>query len=63
MKTKLHRMTWYTVSYGKMVMGLLFYGLFFMVKGLFIFMFGLRSNGYFVTGAPCLNVGYDYKRY
>jgi hypothetical protein len=28
-----------------------------MVKGLFIFMFGLGSNGYFVTGAPYLNGG------
>jgi hypothetical protein len=26
-----------------------------MVKGIFIFMVGLGSNGYLVTNAPCLN--------
>jgi hypothetical protein len=41
-------------------MSLLSYGLFFMVKDLFIFMFGLKSNGYFVTNAPCLNGGHGY---
>jgi hypothetical protein len=34
-----------------------------MVKSLFIFIFGIGSNGCFVTGAPCLNGGYDYGRY
>jgi hypothetical protein len=54
-KTKLHRMTWYTVSCGKTVMGLLLYKLFSMVNGLFIFMFGFGSNDCFMTDAPCLN--------
>jgi hypothetical protein len=34
-----------------------------MVKGLFIFMFGLRSNDCFMTGAPCLNGGHGYGHY
>jgi hypothetical protein len=60
MKTKLHRMTWYTVSCRKTAMGLLLYRLFSMVKGLLIFMFGLGSNGCFVINAPCLNGGHGY---
>jgi hypothetical protein len=31
-----------------------------MVKSLQCVMIGLRSNGYIVTGAPCLNGGHNY---
>jgi hypothetical protein len=34
-----------------------------MVKCLFTFMFGLESNGCFVTGVPCLNWSHGYKHY
>jgi hypothetical protein len=53
-------MTWYTVSCGKMNMGLLLYGLFFMVKYLWYVMMGLGSNGCFVTCTHCLNWGHGY---
>jgi hypothetical protein len=57
---KLHRMTWYTDTFRIITMGLLLYRLLFsMIKGLFIFMFAIGSNGYFVIGAPCLNGGHD----
>jgi hypothetical protein len=57
-KTKLDRMTWYTVSCEKRVMGLLLYGLFFMIKSLFCVMMGLGTSGCFMTGVPCLNGGH-----
>jgi hypothetical protein len=53
-------MTWYIVSCGIMAMSLLLYELFFIVKSLWYVMIGLRSNGYLVTSAPCLNKGHSY---
>jgi len=34
-----------------------------MSKYLWYIMMDLRSNGYFVTHATCLNEGHDYERY
>jgi len=56
----LHCKTWYTGTCGRTAMGLLLYELFLMVKSLQCVMIGLRSNGYFVTGTPCLNGGHNY---
>jgi hypothetical protein len=61
MNIKLDRMSWYTDTCEIMSMALL-YKLALWSK-VYMFMFGLGSNGCFVIGGPYLNGGHDYGRY